>query len=578
MQAILALWGALTSHQRRRLGLALLLMLAGAGAELLAIGAIVPFLALLTNRNDLAGFSAESFALFGAEPVIVAALLFSMAAVLSAVLRLTLTLYSQRFALDVGQDLAARIFGRMLRQSYADHVRRQSSEVLSGIEKVQTVIFGILMPVMQGVIAAFMALGIFTLLYVISPIVATLAALFFAGAYALVSLATRRRLARNSLCVASAGKARIKLVQEGLGGIRDIILDRSQRHFEEKFQGLDARYRKAQAATLFIAAAPRFAVEAVVVAALSLIAVVFSFRTGGVVQAIPLLGVLALAAQRLSPLVQQAFVGWSYASGNLQPLLDVIALADAPLAAEETGAVGAALRFERKIALEALSFRYEADSFALHDISFTIAKGARLGLTGSSGSGKSTLLDLLMGLLQPTSGVIRIDDRLLDSDSRMAWRTRIAHVPQDIYLLDDTIMANIAFGKPKEDVSLDKVRAAAAAACIDEFIERLPQGYKTEVGERGIRLSGGQRQRLGIARALYRNLPVLILDEATNALDEGTELRLMQSITANSDLTLIVAAHRLSTLALCDEVIRLENGRLAPTLAGRASITAVPRG
>jgi ABC-type multidrug transport system fused ATPase/permease subunit len=226
--------------------------------------------------------------------------------------------------------------------------------------------------------------------------------------------------------------------------------------------------------------------------------------------------------------------------------------------------------FETEIVLDTVSYGHGGSVFALRDIDLIIPRGACIGLTGPTGSGKSTLIDLLIGLLEPDAGEIRIDGRRLDLDSRVGWQARIAHVPQSIHLADDTIAANIAFGD--RDVDETRVQSAAAAACLDGFIAELPEGYGTRVGERGILLSGGQRQRLGIARALYKATPVLILDEATSALDEDTEREVMRSVLSMRDqLTIVIVAHRLSTLANCDRILRLEKGRLVEGLSAGGS-------
>ncbi|MEA3065553.1 MAG: ATP-binding cassette, subfamily bacterial PglK, partial [Sphingomonadales bacterium] len=281
------------------------------------------------------------------------------------------------------------------------------------------------------------------------------------------------------------------------------------------------------------------------------------------VKAIPVLGALALGAQRLLPLLQQAYSGWSLASGNHRAFRDIVELMEAPIPAPQPAAAQP-LAFERELAFERVGFRYPEGRFGLVDVDFSLRAGEHVGIAGPTGGGKSTLLDLMMGLLEPDCGAILVDGRPLDAASRPAWQAGLAHVPQAIYLADDTIAANIAFPRQAEGLDPERLRAAVRAAQLENFLAGLPEGLETRVGERGVRLSGGQRQRIGIARALYRRPRLLILDEATSALDEATEGAVLAGLQGlRKDLTLVTVAHRATTLAACDRLIRVEGGRVS---------------
>jgi len=381
-----------------------------------------------------------------------------------------------------------------------------------------------------------------------------------------VSAVTRRRLERNSQILAESYDRRIQIVQESLGGIRDIIIDGSQPLYLDMFKRVDLQMATARANTAFIGAAPRYVIEALGITVIAGLAVLLSSRTSGFAGALPILGALALGAQRLLPLLQQIYFGWSTAQGNQAVVDQVLDLFRLPLPRQRADAIARPrLPFERSIEFDRVSFRYEARrEAALEDISFTIPNGSRLALVGKTGSGKSTLADLLMGLLVPTSGRILIDGVELGDEAREAWRRSIAHVPQSIFLADTTIARNIAVSVDDDALDMGRVEEAAAKAQLHDFIGSLPDGYRTLVGERGVRLSGGQRQRLGIARAIYRKAPVLVLDEATSALDDETEAAVMRALdTLEAEgRTVIMIAHRLSTLAGCDIAARLERGRL----------------
>jgi ATP-binding cassette subfamily B protein len=295
-------------------------------------------------------------------------------------------------------------------------------------------------------------------------------------------------------------------------------------------------------------------------AGVAALAYVLVSRQGGIAAALPVLGALALGAQRLLPALQQTYISFTQVQAHAAGFQTVLDLLDQP-APDADRSRAAPAPFTESIALDHCSFRYQPDlPLVLADVSLVIHRGERMALVGPTGSGKSTLADILMGLLAPTSGRLLIDGREVDSE---AWQANIAHVPQSIFLADASIAENIALGIPAAEVDRGRLEAAARQAQIAGFIESLARGYATTVGERGVRLSGGQRQRIGIARALYKQAPVLVFDEATSALDDVTEKALMDTLAGLSrDLTIILIAHRLSTTAYCDRVITVAAGSL----------------
>jgi ATP-binding cassette subfamily B protein len=538
-------------------------MLVVAVAELATIGSAVPFLSVVLGRAGT-GASPVPLTLEGGSPLIRAALVFAGAGVAAALSRLLLAAVSQSFAFRLGHELGTSMFGRMLRQPYGHYVARNTTELLLGIERVQVVVFSVLLPAIQAVSAGVLSVCITILLFLIHPHAAALGAVVMGAVYFTISLATRSRLTRNSAVLSQSSTARMKLVREGLGGIRDILLDQSQEVFEDSFREVDARYRRAQAANSLINTAPRHIVESAALLLVAFVAVWVSYRQGGVVDALPVLGAFALGAQRLVPLLQQVYAGWSHCMGNVHALRDVLALLRAPVVAALPRSVAQPpLAFEREIVMHDVSFRYGGGGYAVRGVSLCVPRGARVGVVGRSGGGKSTLLDLLMGLLEPTCGEIRVDDKLLDAGTRPHWQRQIAHVPQAIYLADRSIAANIAFGEPEDRLDWERLENAARQAEIHDFIAGLPEGFHTRVGERGVQLSGGQRQRVGIARALYKRASLLIFDEVTSALDEATEAAVMRSIAAiESGRTVVIVTHRESNLDRCDFVVRMDGGRL----------------
>ena len=297
---------------------------------------------------------------------------------------------------------------------------------------------------------------------------------------------------------------------------------------------------------------------------IAILAYALSQQDGGVSTALPVLGALAIGAQRLLPALQQIYSAWAAIAGNHASLADIIVLLNQPLPGYLLKSAPAQLPFKNSICFDSVRFRYSNESpWVLDGINLTIPKGARVGFVGSTGSGKSTTLDILMGLLKPTEGQILVDDKPIKGNRLRAFQQNIAHVPQNIYLADTTLAENIAFGVPLDIIDLNRVRNAARQAQIADFIESNPSGYQAYVGEQGIRLSGGQLQRIGIARALYKQANVLIFDEATSALDNNTEKSVMDAIKGlNNDLTILLIAHRLTTVRNCDTIIELEKGRI----------------
>jgi ABC-type multidrug transport system fused ATPase/permease subunit len=425
-------------------------------------------------------------------------------------------------------------------------------------------VFGVLLQLMRAVTAGFIALFIIAALVRIDPFTAAVAAVAFGLLYALVSLFTRKRLARNSAILGSAFEQRVQIIQESVGGIRDVIIDDSQAVYLEEFRKVDSRLTRAQATTAFMGTAPRFVIEAAGMVLIAALALAISGREGGLAQALPILGAVALGALRLLPLIQQLYTAWTNLAGQRSVTAQVIDLLELPVEAQSTSPAQP-LEFSRAITFDKVSFTYPSRSNpALQDIRLTIERGSRLALVGPTGSGKSTLADLLMGLLEPTAGTIAVDGVALTPTNRRSWQRGIAHVPQSIFLADTSIARNIAFGVPAADINMERVARAAATAQLAGFISGLPDGYETSVGERGVRLSGGQRQRLGIARAIYKDAPLLVLDEATSALDHDTEVAVIDALDrlGGEGRTIVIIAHRRSTVEHCDCVARLDNGRL----------------
>ena len=569
IQLLNRLWRHFSPRRRRQFGLLFILMLLASFAEILSIGAVLPFLAVLTAPERVfehVGMQSiiQAFGIMTPEQLLLPlTIAFGAAALIAGTMRLLLLWASTRLSFAIGADLGISIYRRTLYQPYAVHVARNSSEVISGISgKANGVIYSIVLPALTLISASVMLITILIALLTIEPVIALVAFGGFGLIYVFIICLTRKRLLTDSQCMARESVQVIKSLQEGLGGIRDVLIDGSQATYCQIYRNADLPLRRAQGNSVFISASPRYAMEALGMLLISALAYTLAQQTDGIAKAIPILGALALGAQRLLPVLQQAYGSWTGIQSGQASLQDTLELLDQPLPDHADQSAAQALPFKRNISLKQFGFRYSPQTpYVLKQLDLTIAKGSRVGFIGITGSGKSTLLDIVMGLLQPTNGSLEVDGQAVTSTNNRAWQAHIAHVPQAIFLADNSIEENIAFGVPKDQIDHQRVREAAQQARIADSIETWPKQYQTFVGERGIRLSGGQRQRIGIARALYKQADVIIFDEATSALDNETEQAVMQSIeNLSQDLTLLIIAHRLTTLKNCTQIVELGEG------------------
>jgi ABC-type multidrug transport system fused ATPase/permease subunit len=562
------LWEKIEGKNRRQIFQILFLMLLASFAEMLSIGAIFPFLGVLVDPDQLLRFSIvqvllDKWQLTSTSQLLLPfSIIFCLITLAAAAIRLTLAFATTRYSNAIGAAISLDMYRRALYQPYLVHVSRNTSEVISGIVgKSGMVIGSVLTPLLQLISAIILFLGIFTAIMLISPGIALGAGVIFGFAYYLITRIVRHKLHKNSECISQESVRVMKSLQEGLGGIRDVLLDGTQEVYCNIYRKADYPLRLAYGSNSFLSSSPRFIIEALGMILIVALAYFLSKQGQAGGMAIPVLGALALGAQRLLPVLQQMYSSITTIRGAKSILRDTLGLLNQPLPSSLMGSTDN-IPFSKSIQLTDIGFKYSSDSKpVLSDINLTITKGSRIGFMGATGSGKSTLLDIVMGLLEPTSGVLQVDGTLIDATNMSAWRSHIAHVPQSIYLTDATIAQNIAFGVDVISIDYERVKRAAGYAQLAKFIDELPAAYDTRVGERGVRLSGGQRQRIGIARALYKQADVLVFDEATSALDGNTENEVMEAINSLSkDLTVIMVAHRLTTLKSCNLVVEVAQG------------------
>jgi len=540
-------------------------------AEVVSIGAVLPFLGVLTSpekifAQDLAQPFIQLLLIQSAQELLLPfTLFFITAAMFAGLARIALLWMQTRLSMAIGADFSVQAYERTLYQPYSLHVSRNSSEIVAGAQKANGLVGTLVQPTLAILGSIVILVAVIAALIAIEPIVALTAFLGFGLIYAVVGFITKRRISKNSQIIATQQIRVTKAIQEGLGGIRDVLIDGTQPVYSRLYKEALIPLQTAIAGNLVVASSPRFGVEAlgmVLIAGLAYILTSASGAAGGLINAIPVLGALALGAQRLFPVLQQIYNAYIIIKGNQASTQDALDLLDQPMPANAYSQPAKPMDFQTAITLKDLGFRYTPQGpWVLRNLNLQIPKGSRVGFMGATGSGKSTLLDIVMGLLAPTEGALLIDNTAVNLQNTRAWQAHISHVPQAIYLSDTSIAENIAFGVPTELIDVKRAKQAAQQAQIAQTIEGWRNGYGTLVGEHGVRLSGGQRQRIGIARALYKCANVIIFDEATSALDNETEAAVMEAVeTLGRDVTIFIIAHRLTTLKNCDQIVELANG------------------
>ena len=567
---LLGIWGHLSRRRRLQFCLLLVVMLASGVAEMLSLGAVLPFMAVLSDpqllwQDQIVQEVSIKIGITSANELLLpVTLLFSFVVGFASFVRLTNLWLNGRLAAAVGSDLSLEAYRLTLYQPYEVHLRRNSASVITGTTTQIGLTTASLSHLLQLITSTVVASGLLIGLLVIDAPIAITAAALIGAAYGVLAMTARLQLLSNGRKIAEASSQQLKVLQEGLGAIRDVLLDGRQPAYLKMYRQADVPLRRLSARNGFLASFPRFALEAIVMIGIAFLGGFLVLERGSGAAVIPLLGALALGAQRLLPALQQVYSSWCALTSFNAAMESVLAMLNQPMPRQvkTTHLLG----LHESICLDSIQFSYgQNQPKVLKGVNLEIRRGERIGFIGSTGSGKSTMVDVLMGLLSPTLGRLLVDEVDVndpDYPERLAaWRASIAHVPQSIYLADSSIAENIAFGVPIQLIDLELVKQSAAQAQIASFIATCPEGYNTFVGERGVRLSGGQRQRIGIARALYKQSNVIVLDEATSALDASTEMSVMESLEGLSrKLTVLMIAHRLSTLRLCDRVVRLENG------------------
>ena len=575
LKVIKQLFSLLTDKQLKQFYILQVLVVVMAFTELLGIASIAPFMALVGDISILetntvfseiyqfSGLNNPTDFLFYSGFFVLIMLTVSTIVSMFTIWKLSI------FGARIGTEIADLLYTYYMQQSWQFHASSSSAQLTKQVStEAARISIGIMQPLVQMnakiVLAAFISISI----VIYDPLIAILGLVIFSLAYFLLYSLVREKLAANGDKLSEISTERFRLMNEGFGGIKDVLLLDRSHDFIESFQNSGKVFARAQGTNIAISQVPRYFIELIAFGAMiSLVLLLIKLHAGNLGEVLPILAVYALAAFKLLPALQQIYSSVSQIKGNIAAFEAVKEDLERAFNSQKlinSGSSPIPIYLRKSIVLKDIEFSYPGKHrVAINGVNMNIPVNSVIGLVGSSGSGKSTLIDLLLGLLTPQQGSLYIDDTRITATNKRAWQDLLGFVPQSIFLSEGTIAENIAFGIPKKDIALNKVNRALILANLSELVAQLPDGINTKVGERGVQLSGGQRQRIGIARALYHEAEVLVFDEATSALDGITEKIVMDAIHEFSgQKTIIMIAHRLKTVEKCDLIYFMEQGKI----------------
>ncbi len=564
----------LTPHERKRAGLLLIMMIIMALLDVIGVASILPFVSVLTNpsliqTNVILNNMFHYTSMFGIETnqdfLFVLGVLVFLLLIISLAFK-ALTTYAQvRFTLMREHSIGKRLIEGYLNQPYSWFLSRHSADLGKTIlSEVGTIVGSGIEPLMELIARGMTAIALITLLFVTDPKLTFVVGFSLGVAYLIIFYIVRKYLNRTGEKRFVNNQLRFEAVSEMFSAAKEVKVGGLEETYIKLFSNSAKIFAKTQASSLIISQLPRFILEAVAFGGILLIILYAIAQAGSFSNALPVVSLYVFAGYRLMPALQKiysSFTSLTFVGPSLKKLHHDLKSLEPFNENQEQGV----LTFNKTIVLKNIHYNYpNASRTALKNINLTILAKSTVGLVGATGSGKTTTVDIILGLLVAQKGTLEVDGKVITKQNARAWQRSIGYVPQHIYLSDDTVAANIAFGVEPKDINLTAVLKASKIANLHNFvIDELPKQYQTTIGERGVRLSGGQRQRIGIARALYHNPKVLILDEATSSLDNLTEKAVMDSVNnLSKDITIILIAHRLSTVKKCDNIFLLEKGEL----------------
>lgn len=575
LTVIKQLFALLTDKQLKQFYILQVLVVIMAFTELLGIASIAPFMALVGDISiletngvfaqlyQMSGLNNPMDFLFYTGVIVLVMLTFSTVVSMFTTWRLSI------FGARIGTEIADRLYTYYMQQSWQFHASGSSAQLTKQVStEAARISSQIVQPLMTMNAKIVLALFISISIVIYDPVIAILGLFIFSLAYFLLYSLVRQKLESNGQQLSEVSTQRFRLMNEGFGGIKDVLLLNRSHDFITRFHDSGKVFARAQGTNIAISQVPRYFIELIAFGAMiSLVLVLIKVHSGNLGEVLPVLAVYALAAFKLLPALQQIYSSLSQIKGNTAAFEAIREDLEQSFESQKTSndtAVSISVDLKKGIKLSDITFSYPGkERAAVNGVTITIPVNSVIGLVGSSGSGKSTLIDLLLGLLTPQQGSIYVDNICITADNKRAWQDLLGFVPQSIFLSEGSVAENIAFGIPAKDISLEQVNKALNLANLTELVEQLPEGINTKVGERGVQLSGGQRQRIGIARALYHEAEVLVFDEATSALDGITEKTVMDAIHEFSgQKTIIMIAHRLKTVEKCDLIYFMEQGKI----------------
>jgi ABC-type multidrug transport system fused ATPase/permease subunit len=564
VETVKIVWKLFTNSDRVAFIRIVVMVIVGMFLETISLGIVVPIIGILTQDDyqQKYPFIVDIFGNLSREELISAVMVAMVLIYVVRSLFLFWSLWIQKgFSASVSGRLSQSLFSIYLRQPYMFHLQRNSSTLMRNAKNATSVVTCGVDPFLVLLTDGLVAIAMFALLIAVEP-VGTLAVLLVFGLSTFVfQRTTRRRIDNWGYQVDYHETKILQHLQEGFGGAKDVkVLGRENEFLSqhEKHLGESIRINRIYNVILTL---PRSFMEIITIVGLCLLVVSMVVRGRELADIVPILGLFAAAAFRVMPSINRLLMATQTLIFNRSIIASVYKdfLLDSP----DSTSTGSGTKFAAQLELTDVSFKYPtAATASLQNVSLVVKRGEAVGFVGPSGAGKSTLVDVILGLFAPTSGVVKVDGQDVQQNLRN-WQNQIGYVPQAIYLTDDTLRRNVAFGLNDENIDDNLVRNAIRLAQLEEFVATLPEKLETVVGERGVRLSGGQRQRIGIARALYHNPSVLVLDEATSSLDTPTEHGVMQAVQAlQGSKTVLIVAHRLSTVEYCDRLYKIENARI----------------
>lgn len=568
------LFSLLAPSQRKRFYALQILVVLMAITEIVGVASVIPFMTLVGDMSQLqqetiiarvyqvSGITSESQFVF-LLGVGVLVILF-----ISAMVSMFTTWRLAMYASNIGAEITDKLYTHYLKQDWLFHATGSSAQLTKKIAtEAHRVTNGIIMPLMQMnariIFALFMSLSIF----VYDPTIAIIGLAVFTLAYFILFKVVRMRLQRNGVAISEVNEQRFRLMNEGFGGIKDVLLLGRDSSFIKSFSKTGQVLAYSQGTNTTLTQMPRYLIELIAFGSMiALLLYLISSHNGNLGMILPILSVYALATFKLLPAFQQIYASTAQIKSHMSAFESIKEdlVKSSEIKSKISKSEESYLSAKQKISLENITFTYpNVDKPTLNQMNMSIPVNSVIGLIGPSGSGKSTLIDILMGLIKPEIGVLKIDDVIINRDNRRSWQNTIGFVAQSIFLSEGTIAENVAFGVAKEQIDLEQVQQSLKLAHLTELLQSLEKGIHTKVGERGVQLSGGQRQRIGIARALYHKAQVLVFDEATSSLDGITEKMIMESIhDFGGQKTIIMIAHRLKTVQKCDKIFFIDKGKV----------------